>query len=179
MRSLTNICEGILGDFESGLEDYVEIPDRMKKDLVWVQRLPIKDAVYYDAALFNVSHAALRDANENGAEFKRLLANFMVAAYPKYRCDNTDDEIDNWEERTYSKAQFRPDDEDTDILHAHPNDYRWNWFSTGNFYHFFWDADYTHSLDQEELLVDKKTQQYSKKLIATAKKYGLNLKPIF
>lgn len=180
MKDLANMFEGILGDIESGIEDYVELLDRMKKDLAWVRRIRLDDAVYYEAAFFNVTRNSFhRASNKTHAELKRLLANFMVAAYPKYGCDNVADDIDNWEERTYSKIQFRPDDEDTDILHAQPDDYRWIIYGSGSFYHFFWDADYTHSLDQEELLVDKKTQQYSKKLINIAHKYGLELDPIF
>lgn len=179
MRALISICEGILGDIESDIEDYVEILDRMKKDFAWVQRLRMDDAVYYEAALFNVTQDGFRQASRSNAEFKRNIANFMVATCCPYVCVNVDDDIDNWDEREYGKREFMPNDADTDILNAGPDDYRWSWHGSGSFYHFFWDADYVHSLDQEELLTNKKCQDFSKKLLKVAKKYGLNLKPIF
>lgn len=180
MRTLTKLCEGILDDAWSGVENYVEEFDKMKKDLAWVQRLKSDDAVYYEAALFNVTQDGFRQAtNRASDDFKRSLARFMVAACCKYVCTNTDDDIDNWEERVYDKREFMPDDLDTDILNAKPDDYRWNWHGSGSFYNFFWDPDYIHSLDQEDLLDCKRCKDYSKKLLKVAQKYGLNMKPIF
>lgn len=179
MKSLQQICEGILNGLDNDIEDYVEVRDRMEKDLKWVKQIKPVDAVYYEAAWFNITRDAFRKAHRSDAEFKRLLAIFMVAACLPYVCYNTDDGIDNWEERLYSKREFWPDDADTDILHATPDDYRWNWIGSGSFYDFFWDGDYIHSLDQEELLTNKKTQNFSKKLRNIAAKHGLKLKPIF
>lgn len=174
-----NICEGILNSVESDIENYVELRDRMEKDLAWVKHIKQQDAVYYEAALFNITQDAFRKAtSKSDAEFKWLLANFMAATLSPWTCYNSD-ECDDWEERIYDKVEFRFDELDSNILNAGPDDYRWNWSGSNSFYHFFWDGDYIHSLDQEDLLCDRKTQKYSKKLQDTASKYGLKLKPIF
>ena len=180
MRTLMNICEGILGDIDTDVENYVEAFDKMKKAFTWVKQIKVDDAVYYEAALFNITQGAFRKANpKSDPEFKRLLGFFMVSTWSPWSCDNAE-ETENWEERTYSKSIYPdPRSVDLDIIEAKPDDYRWNLIGSGSFYHFFWDSDYIHSLDQEELLINKKTQTYSKKLQDTAAKLGLKLKPIF
>lgn len=181
MLTLTQICEGILGNIESDIENYVEAFDKMKNDLRWMDNIKIDDAPYIEAALFNVTYEAFRKCSNNAdAEYKRLLAIFMNTANVKYSCFNFDG-IDNWEEREYEHTPsfVGRDDVAKEMLSADPDDYRWHWNGSNSFYEYFWEADYIHSLDQEDLLDSKKCQQYSKKLIAIAKKYGLNLKPIF
>ncbi|MDE7346343.1 MAG: hypothetical protein K2N48_06350 [Muribaculaceae bacterium] len=186
MRSLSDVCggllgEGILGDVESGIEDYIEELDKMKKDLAWVRQLKAEDAPHYEAALFNVTQDGFRQAtNHAPTDFKRSLGDFMLAAWSPWTCYNTDDDIDNWEERSYAKSRY-PDARATDseIVNADPDDYRWNWHGSGSFYNFYWDPDYIHSLDQEDLLDGKKCKEYTKKLLKVAKKYGLNVRPIF
>lgn len=177
MKSLQQISEGILNGLDNDIEDYVEVRDRMEKDLKWVKQIKPDDAVYYEAALFNITQGAFRRAGKSDPEFKRLLAIFMVVAHSPWTCFNSD-ECENWEEREYTKHEL-PGSVDADILVAAPDDYRWSWNGSNSFYHFFWDGDYIHSLDQEDLLVNKKTQTFSKKLQDMASKHGLKLKPIF
>lgn len=182
MRTLMNICEGILNNVEDDIENYVEVLDRMTNDLKWMNGLKQEDAVYFDAALFNITQDAFRKcASSASDEYKHLLAVFMNATLFKYGCVNFED-TENWEEREYddlSQMRGYRSEVPEEMLEAEPNDYRWKWTGSNSFYHFFWDPDYTHSLDQEDLLVHKKTQTYSKKLQDIASKYGLKLKPIF
>lgn len=178
MQSLMSICEGILNGIDKDIEDYVEVQDRMERDMKWVRRIKYEDAVYYEAALFNITQDAFRKAYRSGTDFKRLLAILMVTTYSPWTCFNSD-ECENWEERDYGETQFGYDDANIDILDAAPDDYRWNWNGSNSFYHFFWDGDYIHSLDQEDLLTNKKTQTFGKKIQDIAARHGLKLKPIF
>lgn len=180
MQSLTTVCEGILNGLDDDLENYVELCDRMGKDLKWVQQIKLEDAVYYEAALLNVTHSAFRYAALRGDdEYKRNLAIFMACTHSPYVCTNAYEDIENWEEREYEVTPFPDSVQASGILDAGPTDPRWKWTGSNSFYHYFWDADYIHSLDQEELLDGKRSQEYSKKLVAVAAKYGMKLKPIF
>lgn len=167
----------ILGDIDSIISDYVEMYDLMVHDLQWINHIKLNDVVYYEAALFNVTQDGFRQAtNKAPDEFKYALLRFMGATRINFSCYNYDG-CENWEEREYcNEPGF---DWSPDMLNISPSDPRWKWSNYPSFYHIWWDAEYKHSLDQEDLLTSKKCQEYSKKLLNVAKKYGLNMKPIF
>lgn len=180
MRSLQYICEGILSGVDQDIEGWVEAMDRMKAGLRWLKSVKESDAPYLEAALFNVTQDAFRQAaGGSSEEHKHLLGAFMGAAILPYTCFNFD-ETENWEERQYDKVlNVAHIDIPNIMFNTDPNDYRWKWTGSNSFYHFFWDPDYTHSLDQEDLLREPKTQKFSKQFIKVAGDCGLKLKPIF
>lgn len=182
MRNLAHILsESILGDIDSTVEEYVEIANKMAKDLAWIKRLKLNNAVYFEAALFNVTYRAFGTALKMTDDERRVLASLMSTAVSPFMCYNWED-IEDWEEREYAEEglSMRSDQIDAlGMMQAGVEDYRWNVLGSGSFYHYFWDADYIHSLDQEDLLKHPTTQKYTKQLIKVVDKYGLKLKPIF
>lgn len=184
MRTLQSMYEGILGDIETEMENAVEMRSRMETDLLWIANIPENRAPHFEAAMFNVSQDAFRQcAGGASAEFKYNFAVFMAALLQfDWSCDNFDT-TDNWEEREYTKRSSLIKKEllrdAQEMIDAKPNAPEWNWNYGGSFYHWWWDPDYTHSLDQEDLLDGKYCQMYSKQLLTVARKYGLKLKPIF
>lgn len=180
MKSLKDILESVLENVDAAVENYVEMEDKMAKDLAWVKRVKLDDAVYYEAALFNVTCKAFEQASRMSDDERRAFAAFLSSTVSPWGCYNWE-EIDDWEERAYCEApSFKQEQIDSlDMIHAGADDRRWKMNGSNSFYNFFWDADYIHSLDQEDLLRNSKTQKYVKMLITTAKKYGLSLKTIF
>lgn len=185
MKSLQQyISESILGDFNKDLENYVELDNRLAQELSWVKKIKLDDAVHYEAALFDCTYNIFRDITSRKlrSDQLRAFALFMKNAQSRFACYNAD-ETDGWEEREYDEAQTDNFGEDImqDFLNAYkdPTDYRWRWNGSNSFYHYWWDPDYVHSLDQEDLLVSKETQQYVKRLMAALKHCGINIKPIF
>ena len=180
MLTLTQICEGILGNVESDIENYVEIANKMAKDFAWIKKIKLNDAVYFEAALFYVTFKTFAAAPKMSDDERRAFAAFLSNTVSPWGCYNWE-EIDNWEERAYCEDSSHKQEQIDylDMIHAGTEDYRWKMNGSNSFYNFFWDADYIHSLDQEDLLRNSKTQKYVKMLIQTAKKYGLNLKTIF
>lgn len=181
MKDLTDILhESILGNIDSGIEDYVEIADKMAKDLIWIKRVKLDDAVYYEAALFNVTYKAFARAPKMSDDERRAFATFMVCTVSSWECYNWE-EAENWEEREYCEANpFILDNiKELNMVNTPANDYQWSKSGSGSFFNFFWDADNIVSLDQEDLLKHQQTQKYTKQLIKVAQKCGLELKPIF
>lgn len=87
MKDLTDILhESILGNIDSGIEDYVEIADKMAKDLIWIKRVKLDDAVYYEAALFNVTYKAFARAPKMSDDERRAFATFMVCTVSSWEC---------------------------------------------------------------------------------------------
>lgn len=182
MKNLIQVLsESILGDIDSTVEEYVEIANKMAKDLAWIKRLKLNDAVHFEAALFNVTYGAFGTALKMTNDERRVLAALMSTAISPYICYNWED-IEDWEEREYAEEglSMRSDQIDAlGMMQADVNDSRWKAQGSNSFYHYFWDADYIHSLDQEDLLKHLNTQKYTKQLIKVVDKYGLKLKPIF
>ena len=175
------LSESILGDIDSTIEEYVEIANKMAKDLAWIKRIKLNNAVHFEAALFNVTQYSFRVAPEMTGEERRVMSALMSTAVSPFICYNWED-IEDWEEREYAEEglSLRSDQIDAlGMMQADANDYRWDARGSNSFYHYFWDPDYIHSLDQEDLLKHPDTQKYSKRLIKVVDMYGLKLKPIF
>ena len=180
MKSLKDILESVLGNVDAAVENYVEIADKMAKDFAWIKKIKLNDAVYFEAALFNVTYKAFADALKMSDDERRAFAAFLSNTVSPWGCYNWE-EIDNWEERAYCEDPSHKQEQidSLDMIHAGAYDRRWKMNGSNSFYNFFWDADYIHSLAQEDLMRNSKTQKYVKMLITTAKKYGLSLKTIF
>lgn len=181
MKNLTDILhESVLGDVDSTIENYVEMEGKMAKDLAWVKRVKLDDAVHYEAALFNVTYKAFAQASRMSDDERKAFAIFMINATSPWSCFNCDD-AESWEEREYCETpSFCIDNIKALNMTNTPGDnYRWSKSGSNSFFNYFWDEDNTRSLDQEDLLKHKQTQKYSKQLIKVAQKYGLGLKPIF
>ena len=180
MKSLKDILESVLENVDAAVENYVEIADKMAKDFAWIKKIKLNDAVYFEAALFYVTFKTFAAATKMSDDERRAFAAFLSSTVSPWGCYNWE-EIDEWEEREYCEApSFKQEQIDSlDMIHAGVDDYRWKMYGSNSFYNFFWDADYIHSLDQEDLLRNSKTQKYVKMLITTAKKYGLSLKTMF
>ena len=180
MKSLKDILESVLGNVDATVENYVEIADKMAKDFAWIKKIKLNDAVYFEAALFYVTFKTFADATKMSDDERRAFAAFLSNTVSPWGCYNWE-EIDNWEDRAYCEDTSHKQEQIDylDMIHAGADDYRWKMNGSNSFYNFFWDADYIHSLDQEDLLRNSKTQKYVKMLVTTAKKYGLSLKTIF
>ncbi len=182
MRTLSYLLEGILSGPDADIEEYVEMKQHIERDLQWVQKIKLDDAVFLEGALFNCMRNAFIAASKKHLtpDELKVLQYIMVYAVSPFGCYNYD-ECDDWEQREYGDNDSRAYNAEyyTNFVNASIDDPRWGWSGSNSFYMFFFEPDYNHSIDQEELLVHRKTQQYSKQIIKTARKYGLNLNPIF